>query len=153
MTQTKVDYPPLLGEGIHPLSLDDLQILTVDGFPDSVRRAGLFGALRLYLEMLESTGFKGFVWIDGSFMCAKNDPDDIDLVLVYDAETIDSISEAARPVLNGLFDNRTVKARFRLDVFPVRSEDQEGLDYWMSTFGTQRDERTPKGLAALRINL
>jgi len=107
MTQTKVDYPPLLGEGIHPLSLDDLQILTVDGFPDSVRRAGLFGALRLYLEMLESTGFKGFVWIDGSFMCAKNDPDDIDLVLVYDAETIDSISEAARPVLNGLFDKTT----------------------------------------------
>lgn len=103
--------------------------------------------------MLESTGYKGFAWIDGSFMCEKPEPEDIDLLLVFDSETIDAISESARPVLNSLFDTRTVKSRFNLHVFPVRGEDKDGLDYWTQKFGTQRDERTPKGLAALRINL
>lgn len=153
MTQEKIDYPPLLGEGIHPFTLGDLEALTVDRFPGSTRRPGLFGSLRVYLEMLEATGFKGFAWIDGSFMCEKPEPEDIDLVLVYDSETIDTISESARPVLNGLFDTRTVKARFQLHVFPVRSEDKDGLGFWAQKFGTQRDERTPKGLAALRVNL
>lgn len=152
MNNIKTDYPPLLGEGIHPFSLDDLKTLTVDRFPKSVRRTGLFGALRVYLEMLESTGFKGYAWIDGSFMCDKGEPQDIDILLVYDSKTIDDVSESARPVLNGLFDNRTIKARFQLDVWPVRSEDAQGLSYWTKTFGTQRDECTPKGLAALSIN-
>jgi len=153
MNQEKIDYTPLLGEGIHPYTLEELKALTVDRFPESVRRPGLFGALRVYLEMLESTGFSGFAWLDGSFMCEKPEPDDIDILLVFDSETIDSISESAKPVLNGLFDTRTVKSRFKLHVFPVRLEDREGLDFWTQKFGTQRDERTPKGLASVRVNL
>jgi hypothetical protein len=153
MNTEKVDYTPLLPEGIHPYTIDELKTLTVDRFPESVRRTGLFGSLRVYLEMLESTGFRGFVWVDGSFMCEKPEPEDVDLLLVFDSKTIDAISEAARPVLNGLFDTRTIKSRFKLHVFPVRGEDKEGLDFWTQKFGTQRDERTPKGLAALRINV
>ncbi|WP_426248480.1 DUF6932 family protein [Pseudomonas sp. TWR3-1-1] len=153
MTQAKIDYPPLLPGGIHDYTLNALKLITVDKFPDSVRRQALFGVLGIYLDMLEATGFKGSAWIDGSFMCNKQEPDDIDLVLVYESETLDSISESARPVLNGLFDTLTVKARFNLHVFQVPVEDGLGLDYWKKHFGTQRDEVTPKGLASIGVNL
>ncbi|MGE6445076.1 DUF6932 family protein [Pseudomonas bubulae] len=153
MTDHKTDYPPLLPGGIHSYTLDALKQITVDQFPNSIRRRGLFGALGIYLEMLEATGFKGSAWIDGSFMCKKEEPDDIDLVLVFESDVIDRISEAARPVLNGLFDTLTVQSRFNLHVFQVRIEDEAGLSYWKKQFGTQRDEVTPKGLASIGVNL
>ncbi|MGX4726130.1 DUF6932 family protein [Pseudomonas corrugata] len=153
MTQEKIDYPPLLPAGIHDYTLDSLKPITVDKFPDSVRRQALFGVLGIYLEMLEATGFKGSAWIDGSFMCHKEEPEDIDLVLVYESDILDGISESARPVLNGLFDTLTVKARFNLHVFQVPVEDGPGLEYWKKHFGTQRDEVTPKGLASIGVNL
>ncbi|MBI6556540.1 hypothetical protein YA0850_29695 [Pseudomonas veronii] len=153
MTQEKIDYPPLLPGGIHDYTLDSLKPLAVDKFPDSARRKGLFGALGIYLEMLEATGFKGSAWIDGSFMCNKEEPEDIDLVLVYESESLDNISESARPVLNGLFDTLTIKTRFNLHVFQVRTDDERGVEYWKRFFGTQRDEVTPKGLASIGVNL
>lgn len=152
MNPEKIDYPPLLDAGIHPLSVEELKQLTVDGFPSSKRRKVLFGGLTVYLELLENTGLKSTIWVDGSFMCAKNEPDDIDLVVVYDAESVDSLSESTLPVINNLLNRNFASARFGVDVFKVESDDQEGLNYWMRTFGTQRDERTPKGLAALRLN-
>jgi hypothetical protein len=153
MTDAKTDYPPLLDAGIHPFSIDQLRQLTVTGFPESKRRPGLFGALTVYLDMLESSGFAGTIWVDGSFMCQKLEPDDIDLVIVYESEAIDALSESAKPVVNNLFNTSFVKARFNLHVFQVRTDDKAGVDFWFRKFGTQRDDRTPKGLAALRVNL
>lgn len=86
-------------------------------------------------------------------MCAKDEPDDIDMVLVFQSEAIDNLSESVRPVLNNLFDRVTIKNRFKLHIFPVRAEDQEGLAFWKQKFGTQRDEVTPKGLASIGVNL
>ncbi|MEB0078045.1 hypothetical protein QN386_22380 [Pseudomonas sp. CCI3.2] len=153
MTQEKTDYPPLLPEGIHNFTLDSLKVLAVDGFPLSVRRPALFGALGVYLELLQAAGFKGLAWIDGSFMCEKLEPQDIDIVLIYESDVIDGLSESVRPVLNNLFDTVTIKNRFKLHVFPVPAEDQEGVRFWKQKFGTQRDETTPKGLASLGVNL
>ncbi|SEI90849.1 hypothetical protein SAMN04244572_04133 [Azotobacter beijerinckii] len=153
MTHEKIDYPPLLDGGIHPFTLDDLRQLTVQGFPESTRRPALFSALTIYLELLENTGLKASVWIDGSFMCTKREPDDIDIVVVYDPSSANKISESAMPVVNSLLNTNHVKARFGLHVFDVASDDPEGMGFWFQTFGTQRDERTPKGLAELKVNL
>ncbi|MCF7536188.1 DUF6932 family protein [Pseudomonas petrae] len=153
MTQEKLDYPPLLSEGIHSFTLESLRLLTVENFPNSMRRPALFGALGIYLELLQAAGYKGFAWIDGSFMCEKLEPEDIDIVLVYEAAAIDGLSDSVRPVLNNLFDTVTIKNRFKLHVFPVPAEDQDGVMFWKQKFGTQRDETTPKGLASLGVNL
>lgn len=153
MDQEKADYPPLIPEeGLHPHTLDSLRGLTVDHFPESTRRRALFNTFAIYLELLESTGLKAVIWVDGSFMCAKEEPDDIDLVVVYDADRVDSLSESALEVVNGLLNTNHVKVRFKLHVFGVASDDQAGLKFWFQKFGTQRDELTPKGLAELRIN-
>lgn len=152
MTDQKIDYPPLLPEGLHPFDLSGLKRLTVDGFPDSGRRPSLFSTLGVYLDLLTATGLKASIWVDGSFMCSKPEPDDIDLVVVFDPDCADALSEAARPVANALLNTHQVKARFGLHVFPADSSMTEDLAYWRRTFGTQRDEITPKGLAELRVN-
>ncbi|MDG9928286.1 MULTISPECIES: hypothetical protein [unclassified Pseudomonas] len=153
MEQPKIDFPPLLAdEGLHPHSLETLRVLTVDAFPESARRQPLYNALTVYLELLQSAGLKAFIWVDGSFMCTKLDPDDIDLVVVYDAQCVDELSESSIELLNGLLNTHQVKTRFGLHVFSAASNDNEALQFWSAQFGTQRDEVTPKGLAELRIN-
>ena len=153
MNPEKIDYPPLLPGGLHPHTLNSLKEITVDSFPESTRRKALFSALSVYLDLLEATGFKGSAWIDGSFMCAKDEPEDIDLVLVFKSAALDEISESARPVLDNLFDSVTVMSRFKLHVFQVAEENVRGVAYWQQQFGTQRDEVTPKGLASIGVNI
>ena len=39
--KSKDEYPPLLEEGMHPMSAGKLKALVVDGFPKSTRRSML----------------------------------------------------------------------------------------------------------------
>ncbi|WP_443696244.1 DUF6932 family protein [Pseudomonas sp.] len=151
MNLIKVDFPPMLGEGFHPFSLDDLKVFAVDEFPDSRRRPLLFESLKMYVGLLEVHGLAADVWVDGSFMCQKHEPDDIDMVVVFDPACIRDMTLAAKNAVFSLLKNEYAKARFGLDVRSVRMDDEEGKLFWRKKFGTQRDEITPKGLALLRL--
>jgi hypothetical protein len=151
MNLIKADFPPLLGEGIHEHSLSSLRSLAVDGFPDSKRRAMLFELFDIYVGLLEQHGLQAEMWIDGSFMCQKHDPDDIDLLVIYDPSCVRDLTESTWNAVNNLLTTAYAKARFKLDVHAVPSDDAEGKAFWFQKFGTQRDEITPKGLALLRL--
>lgn len=152
MSPEKTDYPPLLQGGFHPFSLLELHQLTVSEFPNSQRRPQLFSSLEIYLELLEATGLKADVWVDGSFMCSKEEPDDIDLVVCFDPDSARSLSADAQQQARTLLDTHFVSSRFNLHLFRIMNNDPEALAYWSKLFGTMRDERTPKGMALLRVN-
>lgn len=152
MTPEKIDFPPLLAGGFHPFTLEELRRCTVDDFPESRRRPELFSALSVYLELLSNTGLKADVWIDGSYMSEKPEPEDIDMVVSFDPVSARAMPESARPVVMSLLDTNFVSARFHLHLFRVNQQDAEGVAYWSRLFGTMRDERTPKGMALLRVN-
>lgn len=151
MNLIKVDFPPLLGRGIHELTLADLHSLTVHGFPGSKRRPALFECLKIYLELLRELGLIADVWIDGSFMCKKHEPEDIDMVVLFDPACVRDMTDATWNTVNNLLTTEYAKARFNLDVHAISKEDEDGRDFWVQKFGTQRDEITPKGLALLRL--
>ena len=75
------DYEPLLTEGMHYRTLDELRDRCVATFPLSSTRPGLMANLDSAIARLNSAGVPGEVWIDGSFLTAKIDPADVDLVL------------------------------------------------------------------------
>lgn len=152
MTPDKTDFPALLPGGLHPFTLQDLERLTVASFPDSQRRPRLFSALTIYLDLLKGTGLKAEVWIDGSYMSSKAEPDDIDLVVCFDPDSARALSAEAQQQARTLLDTRIVGSRFNLHLFRIRNDDAAAVDYWSKLFGTMRDERTPKGMALLRIN-
>ena len=77
----KVEFPPLLGAGFHKLTAAELKAIALDKFSLSKSRATLWGNLSAKLDELKSLGLKCDVWVDGSFLTQKIDPDDVDLVI------------------------------------------------------------------------
>lgn len=152
MSPEKTDFPPLLQGGFHPFTLPELHQLTVSEFPNSQRRPRLFSSLEIYLDLLAGTGLKADVWVDGSYMSSKAEPDDIDLVVCFDPGSARALSAEAQQQARTLLDTHTVSSRFNLHLFRIRNDDAAAVDYWSKLFGTMRDERTPKGMALLRIN-
>lgn len=153
MTPQKIDHPPLLDGGVHPFTLEEFRELTVDRFPESARRPMLFAQLEVYLQLLSGTGIKARLWLDGSYLTLKSEPDDIDLVVVFERASVNAMPTLARQQTSMLLNTRVVASRFKLHVFQVPSDQQGNLDYWLKLFGTLRDEITPKGIAELRVNL
>ena len=75
----KIAHTPLLAPGRHYMTLTELRRATVDAFPDSTRRPMLFAELaRLHSDLI-GAGAICELWIDGSYLTAKPEPDDIDL--------------------------------------------------------------------------
>ena len=59
----KQEFPPLLPEGFHPKTLDELELLCVDGFDLSRTRQGIMEGLRRMAARLESGGVRGDLWL------------------------------------------------------------------------------------------
>jgi hypothetical protein len=61
------------------MTIAKLKAITVDAFPTSQRRGWLFAELeRLHADLI-GVGAICELWVDGSFLTAKPEPDDIDL--------------------------------------------------------------------------
>ena len=78
----KAEFPPLLADGLHQMSVAELKQLCVIGFPLSKRREAVMRSLESLLTALSDAAIKAEVWINGSFLTNKIDPDDVDLVVV-----------------------------------------------------------------------
>jgi hypothetical protein len=79
---SKAEFPHLLPVGFHRFTLDELPATFVEPFTYSQRRPMLLEGLRKFAVELSALGIKGELWFDGSFVCEKNEPDDVDLVVI-----------------------------------------------------------------------
>ena len=92
------EFPPLLPEGRHPMSIEVLRQQCVERFPLSRTRAKIMAGLAEVIERLIQHRVVGELWVDGSFLTEKINPGDVDVVLrvpssVYD----DGTSEQKQP--------------------------------------------------------
>jgi len=149
----KIDAQPLLVPGLHRLTLEEIKVLTVEAFPGSTKRADLFGRFLAWRAQLKALGLSGCVWLDGSFMTAKESPNDIDLIMW--SPTIDgSLTLEQEAQADLLFDNPTCKAVYGLDVYlAVPKPDRVIHDeaYWKGMFGFCHDRVTAKGIAEVLV--
>src|SRR5690242_5545325 len=79
---SKPDFPPLLKEGFHSMTLAALRKLCVDNFSLSATRNHIMTELEAVCLSMSLALIKAEVWIDGSFVTKKIDPMDVDLVVV-----------------------------------------------------------------------
>jgi hypothetical protein len=77
----KPEFSPLLAEGFYAMTLPELRALCVAGFPLSIRRDPIMLALEAMCTAISVTLIKGEVWVDGSFLTKKIEPDDVDVVV------------------------------------------------------------------------
>ena len=131
----------LLPEGVHACTMTEVQD-RFGKFQRSERRIKLTNALGQYLAALRATGFVRRVIVDGSYVSSKEEPGDIDLIVVLDA-ACDFASEV-RPADYNAVSRRQVRRRYGFDVMVV-PEDSEALAEKFSFFQQDRGGRR-KGL-------
>jgi hypothetical protein len=103
----------------------------------------------------------GKLWVDGSFLTDKRDPNDVDLLLVLtDTELADASPEAreaiqwfvGQPPGVGLCDSYTLVLSPLPEGLPTRRQWLSHWNYcrWIGFFGFSR-QRSPKGIAVLTL--
>jgi hypothetical protein len=101
----------VLPEGIHDCSLKECQD-AFGKFTRSDRRSRLSQALASYVSDAAASGIAVAVLIDGSYVTAKLEPNDIDLILVLRADFDPAIE--LRPMEYNVQSKRAVKKRYGL---------------------------------------
>jgi hypothetical protein len=144
----KPDHPALLQPGLHTLTLQQLHDLAVAPFPQDQRRCDLYGKLVAWMGAVKACGVSGTLWLDGSFLTEKPQPDDIDCVLWG---TMSQPPSAQAQQLNMLLHKPTARSLYMLDVYVAPANDIHKEAYWKGLFGYCHDRVTAKGLAEVAL--
>lgn len=149
---TKPEFDPLLSAGFHDIELKNMEKLFVDNFDNNSRRQLLVDQLRTFLDELSKVQAKFEVWLDGSFTTLKDEPDDIDILIVYNLNQLNSLPDDQKKVVNSLFNRQTSKIRFDLDILLCPDHDENNRSYWRGWFGFSVSE-SPKGIARFNYGI
>ena len=159
----KPEFPPLLPEGFHPKTLHELETLCVDGFKFSATRPQVMAGLRLMVHRLESEGIPCDLWVDGSFLTEKIDPEDVDIALRISESSLVGAAPSQSALLDWFSsrDDTSVaqtKRDYSCDCFmfcevPIGHQWHPGFDirqYWINEFGKSRRNEL-KGIVVLSV--
>ena len=158
----QVEFPPLLPEGLHSMTLGQVLSMCVDRFPLSTTRPVLFAKLRLVLHRLVELSIVAEVWLDGGFLTECSDPKDIDFVLRVESDFYETCTDEQRAVMDWM--DGDLKTEFLCDSY-LLVEWPEGHEkyatgqnrrwFWLDLFGRgkpPRIRREPKGIAVVALS-
>ncbi|GED69423.1 hypothetical protein BRE01_31250 [Brevibacillus reuszeri] len=141
--------------GIHTYDPETFISQFIKGFPASDTRQQIFDNFLVWLKKLILIAPPNAIWLDGSYLTQKVNPNDIDLIAFYIPE--DLPNEAKAKEVQAMFG--AYAKQFKCDAYHCLtfdhwpSEQQQRVDdtlrtlrtYWMGQFGFDRN-RHPKGL-------
>jgi hypothetical protein len=154
----KRDYPALLPVGFHRVPVKALRKLCVDSFSLSPTREPIMQALEGVIRRLKRAKINGQLWVNGSFLTAKIDPEDADVVLYVASEVYDNGSAPQRTAISwvnanlksaGLPCDTYVCFRYR-KAHPCYAEGVFMRAYWMRQWGFDRSQGF-KGVAVVKL--
>lgn len=152
----KTEFPPLLEPGFHPVSMERVRELCVTDFPYSRSRPEIMKGVEEVVRRLLAAKVPGELWIDGSFLTKKDEPDDADLLWCGEAEPYNNGTPEQKAVMRW-FDEDDLRTPYRCDsrlslIHPVghifHQDDLSVREYWRKRFGEGRGVR--KGLAVVQ---
>jgi len=150
----KPEWPPLLPLGFHNLDSAARRRLCVERFPDSVTRPRIFANLESIIAATNQQAISGHIWIDGSFVTAKLNPDDVDIALMISRATLRALNPAQKTFFDDFSDEKLYD-RYKLDSYGIAID--EGTDdgdytyaYWLRQFGFSRGD-DPKGIIRIPV--
>lgn len=145
--------PPFDEQGVLPDGLHDCTIEEVaerfGRFRSSDRRLRLWERFRDFIDEAKATGAIEAMLVDGSFVTATDDPNNIDLVLVVSVGFDFSVDLA--PTVYNLMAQRYMRRQFGFDIV-VAQEGSENLAQAVSFF-RQVKQRPGVMKGVLRIKL
>ena len=103
----------VLPEGIHECNFEELD-RAFGQFQRSDRRVNLTAKLKAYLNEARSSGLVIAVIVDGSFVAIKDEPEDIDLIVVLKS---DMPWDSLRPFEDNAISKRMIKQMYRFGAY------------------------------------
>jgi hypothetical protein len=150
----KAEFPALLPAGFHPMDMLGLRRLAVVRFSDSFTRPAIMTHLEQVVERINASGIRGEIWVDGSFLTEKLNPEDVDVLLAVDAGAYAAMSPAQKMFFRG-FQAVSLFPTHHCDnyaaVIDATRPDGEWLHaYWLRQFGFSRADEM-KGIVTIHI--
>lgn len=137
----------LLNPGFFEYKLDEIQTIFVDEFKESQTRKRNFEGFNYWLAELLNICVPNEIWIDGSFVTNKINPNDIDIVAFIEyqdyCENVERINSLKKIGNNNFCD--TYIAFSPNDTNPYNSKFINNRNYWRGQFGFDREDN-PKGM-------
>jgi uncharacterized protein DUF6932 len=143
-----LDQDGFLPLGIHDCTLEEIRA-RFGSFQMTDRRPNLFAKLEAYVSEARASRLLQTMLVNGSFVTAKPDPNDVDLILVLAADH--DFSSDLTPAAYNIVSKRMVHRRFGFDLLVAR---EGSLEYgrWSEFFQQVRLEPgRKKGILRLRI--
>lgn len=147
----KADFQPLFESGIHKITLSKLAEITSGSPPTEKRRELMVGFAGFLRHAMSANLHSMEIWIDGSFMTVKDEPDDVDCVLWVPRSHVDQCSEADYDKLQTLLNRPFIRYKFGVDLYIGDPDAADELSTWEHTFGTAHDNVSTKGFVSLTI--
>ncbi len=148
MSISELNERGLLPAGVWDCSLTEIR-KRFGSFQKADRRVLLFEKLESFVEEARQTGMVKAIIVDGSFISAKPDPNDIDLIVVL--EKGHDFEIEIRPMAYNVLSRKRVHRRYGFDMFVV-VEDSDSYKKRVDFFQQVKDsDDLKKGL--LRIAL
>jgi hypothetical protein len=153
----KPEFPPLLEIGRYVMGLAELRDLCVEAFPLSTTREPITCGLELVVNRLSGAGVEGEIWVDGSYLTKKIDPEDCDLILRTTGEFYDNGSDGQREAIDWVGGN--LKAAHLCDSYVHHEWESSNSNhwlgiymhsYWMKQWGFSRGGEL-KGIAVIEL--
>jgi hypothetical protein len=135
------------------VSLQQIRTRFVDDFPHSKTRVKIWDGWMRHREELERFGIPYATMVDGSFVTAEQNPKDVDICLLMEAESINALESTDRHAfseLGRLTDTTYTRPRFECDTYLLRlyrinsprfALMPREFTYWARVFGTDRKNR------------
>jgi predicted nucleotidyltransferase len=150
----KEEFPPLLPAGFHKIDQIGRRRLCLDRFPDSVTRPSIMANVEAVIAHINQQGIPGDIWIDGSFLTEKLNPDDADIAFVVPRNVFPKLNGAQTAFFTS-FSTNSYYDQYRIDNYGISIDqtDPQGqwlFAYWLRQFGFSRSEKM-KGILQVTV--
>lgn len=108
------------------LNFDEFEVFFVDKFPNNDQRKQIFDNYLKFVNDFSAKVSSSFIqWINGSFVTAKEHPNDIDFVTIINHE----IFESKETLIHENFRLERAKKNYGVDAYTVRQYPKEHKKY------------------------
>jgi len=145
-----MEFKPLLEAGIHDITKNDLLNHFVTPFTKQDKRLKLIERFNYLFEKVEGIGISFEVWINGSFVTDKEEPNDIDVAFFFDPKVANELPADKKLIFQEVANNSFSKYRYNCDVYFLPNDRADLRSYWRGWFGFTRTEKA-KGFARILI--
>ena len=153
----KYDYEPLLAPGRHAMTLDQIEALVVKRFPGNRRRLTLFQRLEQFVQDVLRLEIPCEVWLDGSLLTQKADPDDLDVSVIVDKEVVDALCTEHYATVKMITEQREdgvdafLFVRYPMHDPLYKNELMDPGHYWGECYGLEHSKQWCKGYVVMRL--